>query len=163
MLPCPPMPFPRFCSLQNFLRTPACHVVALVSGVIRSFIAANSLPACPLSSRSRPSVARPPSPLSLSGPWPVLGTRRDLHTNMTVTSTSYPVDNGDAAIFTQTNIAVWVLTCSSGAFLVVRLWCRHRFSKLWWDDALLTVSWVCFEEDSSGARLHPLASWKHLG
>ena len=51
-------------------------------------------------------------------------------------------DGGDAAIFTQTNIAVWVLTMSSGAFLAVRLWCRHRFSKLWWDDALLTFSWV---------------------
>ncbi|KAK4031824.1 hypothetical protein C8A01DRAFT_51224 [Parachaetomium inaequale] len=51
-------------------------------------------------------------------------------------------DNGDAAIFTQTNIAVWVLTLSSGAFLALRLWCRHRFSKLWWDDALLTLSWV---------------------
>jgi hypothetical protein len=55
----------------------------------------------------------------------------------------YQSDNGDAAIFTQTNIAVWVLTLSSGAFLAVRLWCRHRFSKLWWDDALLTFSWVC--------------------
>jgi hypothetical protein len=52
-------------------------------------------------------------------------------------------DDGDAAIFTQTNIAIWVLTSASGAFLAVRLWCRHRFSKLWWDDALLTFSWVC--------------------
>lgn len=54
-----------------------------------------------------------------------------------------PSDNGDAAIFTQTNIAVWVLTVASGLFLAVRLWCRHRYSKLWWDDALLTFSWVC--------------------
>ncbi len=52
-------------------------------------------------------------------------------------------DAGDASIFTQTNIAIWVLTTSSGAFLGVRLWCRHRFSQLWWDDALLTLSWVC--------------------
>ncbi len=51
-------------------------------------------------------------------------------------------DDGDAAIFAQTNIAIWVLTSASGAFLAVRLWCRHRFSKLWWDDALLTLSWV---------------------
>lgn len=55
---------------------------------------------------------------------------------------NYNSDNGDAAIFSQTNIAVWVLTSASGAFLAVRLWCRHRFSKLWWDDALLTLSWV---------------------
>jgi hypothetical protein len=55
----------------------------------------------------------------------------------------YNSDNGDAAIFSQTNIAVWVLTSASGAFLAIRLWCRHRFSKLWWDDALLTLSWVC--------------------
>ncbi len=47
-----------------------------------------------------------------------------------------------ATIFTQTNIAVWVLTLSSGCFLGIRLWCRHHYSKLWWDDALLAVSWV---------------------
>jgi len=51
-------------------------------------------------------------------------------------------DNGDESIFTETNIAIWVLTSSSGLFLAVRLWCRHRFSKLWWDDAVLTLSWV---------------------
>lgn len=55
-------------------------------------------------------------------------------------------DNGDAAIFFQTNIAVWVLTSASGGFLAIRLWCRHRFSKLWWDDALLTLSWVCRDD-----------------
>ncbi len=52
------------------------------------------------------------------------------------------IDSADAAIFTQTNIAIWVLTVSSGIFLAVRLWCRYRFSKLWWDDALLAWSWV---------------------
>jgi hypothetical protein len=55
---------------------------------------------------------------------------------------TYQDDNGDAAIFTQTNIAVWVLTLSSGIFLAVRLWCRYHYSKLWWDDALLAWSWV---------------------
>jgi hypothetical protein len=52
-------------------------------------------------------------------------------------------DSGDDAVFAQTNVAIWVLTLSSGAFLAVRLWCRHQFSKLWWDDALLVLSWVC--------------------
>jgi hypothetical protein len=58
------------------------------------------------------------------------------------TKREIPSDNGDASIFGQTNVAVWVLTAASGAFLFVRLWCRHRFSKLWWDDAVLTVSWT---------------------
>ncbi|KAK4096256.1 hypothetical protein N658DRAFT_519313 [Parathielavia hyrcaniae] len=53
-----------------------------------------------------------------------------------------PSDEGDAAIFSQTNIAIWVLTIASGAFLAVRLACRHRFSKLWWDDAVLSLSWL---------------------
>ncbi|GAB1319351.1 Rhodopsin domain-containing protein [Madurella fahalii] len=44
--------------------------------------------------------------------------------------------------FVHTNIAIWVLTCVSGAFLFVRLWCRLSFSKLWWDDAVLTTSWL---------------------
>ncbi len=51
-------------------------------------------------------------------------------------------DEGDASIFAQTNVAIWVLTGASGAFLAVRIWCRHRFSKLFWDDALLVLSWV---------------------
>lgn len=55
---------------------------------------------------------------------------------------AYQSDNGDASIFSQTLVAVWVLTCASGAFLFVRLWCRHRFSKLWWDDLVLSISWV---------------------
>jgi hypothetical protein len=53
----------------------------------------------------------------------------------------YQSDNGDASIFSQTLVAVWVLTVASGGFLFVRLWCRHRFSKLWWDDLVLTISW----------------------
>jgi hypothetical protein len=60
-------------------------------------------------------------------------------------------DNGDASIFAQTNVAIWVLTMSSGLFLAIRLWCRNRFSKLWWDDGLLTLSWVrCWEAGYSG-------------
>jgi len=59
------------------------------------------------------------------------------------TETSYQNDDGgDAAIFSQTNVAVWVLTAASGGFLFVRLWCRHRFSKLWWDDFVLSLSWA---------------------
>ena len=66
------------------------------------------------------------------------------------------IDNGDAAIFAQTNIAIWVLTASSGIFLVVRLWCRYRFSKLWWDDALLAWSWVCRRNTPDLLLLHQL-------
>jgi hypothetical protein len=54
----------------------------------------------------------------------------------------YQNDNGDAAIFSQTLVATWVLTIAAGAFLFVRLGCRHRFSKLWWDDLVLSISWV---------------------
>ncbi|KFY94798.1 hypothetical protein V500_03063 [Pseudogymnoascus sp. VKM F-4518 (FW-2643)] len=50
-------------------------------------------------------------------------------------------ENGDAQ-FVQTNIAIWVLTCASAAFLFVRLWCRVQFSRLGWDDYVLTTSWV---------------------
>lgn len=42
----------------------------------------------------------------------------------------------------QANVANWILTAASGAFLFVRLWCRFRFSKLWWDDFVLTAAWV---------------------
>jgi hypothetical protein len=44
--------------------------------------------------------------------------------------------------FVQSNIAIWILTCASAAFLFVRLYCRLRFSSVWWDDFVLTVSWV---------------------
>ncbi|KAL2265062.1 hypothetical protein VTJ83DRAFT_7572 [Remersonia thermophila] len=47
----------------------------------------------------------------------------------------------DAAVFGQTNVAVWVLTTAAGLFLAVRIYCRCRFSKPWWDDVLLTVSY----------------------
>ncbi|KAK0702809.1 hypothetical protein B0H67DRAFT_499838 [Lasiosphaeris hirsuta] len=42
----------------------------------------------------------------------------------------------------KTNVAIWVLISSSAAFLFGRLWCRHRSAKLWWDDLLLTISWI---------------------
>ncbi|KAK5651371.1 hypothetical protein OQA88_12528 [Cercophora sp. LCS_1] len=42
----------------------------------------------------------------------------------------------------RTNIAVWILITSSAVFLSVRLWCRHHVSKLWWDDFVLTLSWL---------------------
>ena len=64
----------------------------------------------------------------------------------------------DATIFTQANIATWVLTSSSGVFLAARLWCRHRFSKLWWDDALLVLSWVCQTLD-----VYDMKSWTLTG
>ncbi|KAL2186939.1 hypothetical protein L209DRAFT_683794 [Thermothelomyces heterothallicus CBS 203.75] len=60
----------------------------------------------------------------------------------TTTTAAQDDDNGDSAIFSQTNVAIWVLTSASGAFLAVRLWCRHRFSKLWWDDYVLSLSWA---------------------
>ncbi|KFX87403.1 hypothetical protein V490_08264 [Pseudogymnoascus sp. VKM F-3557] len=44
--------------------------------------------------------------------------------------------------FVQSNIAVWTLTCASAAFLFFRLYCRLRFSSVWWDDFVLTVSWL---------------------
>ncbi|KAK2811477.1 hypothetical protein FQN50_002100 [Emmonsiellopsis sp. PD_5] len=44
--------------------------------------------------------------------------------------------------FAQTNIAVWILTSAAAAFLFVRLYCRARFSHVWWDDFVLTTSWL---------------------
>ncbi len=41
------------------------------------------------------------------------------------------------------NTAVWTLVGVSGLFLGLRLGCKlRRAGSLWWDDALLTVSWV---------------------
>ncbi|KAK2784785.1 hypothetical protein FQN52_008870 [Onygenales sp. PD_12] len=50
-------------------------------------------------------------------------------------------DNGPDQ-FAQTNIAVWILTAASAAFLFVRLYCRMHFSHVWWDDFVLTTSWL---------------------
>ncbi|KFZ02997.1 hypothetical protein V502_11321 [Pseudogymnoascus sp. VKM F-4520 (FW-2644)] len=50
-------------------------------------------------------------------------------------------ENGDEQ-FVQTNIAVWILTSAATAFLAVRLYCRLRFSQVWWDDFVLTSSWL---------------------
>jgi hypothetical protein len=47
--------------------------------------------------------------------------------------------------YAQTNIAIWILIGVSAAFLFVRLWCRQHFSQLWWDDGVLTTSWVCHQ------------------
>ncbi|KAK4111113.1 hypothetical protein N656DRAFT_712412 [Canariomyces notabilis] len=49
-------------------------------------------------------------------------------------------DHGNSQ-FVKTNIATWILTCASGAFLFFRVWCRIRFSRLSWDDYVLTTSW----------------------
>lgn len=55
---------------------------------------------------------------------------------------------------TEVNLAVWVLIGSSTLFLVARLWCRQHFARLWWDDAVLTVSWV---STYLSPYLHPLS------
>ncbi|KAK3312834.1 hypothetical protein B0H66DRAFT_568975 [Apodospora peruviana] len=47
---------------------------------------------------------------------------------------------GDRSL--DTNIAIWILIGTSAVFLFVRLWCRHYAAKLWWDDLLLTISWI---------------------
>jgi hypothetical protein len=44
---------------------------------------------------------------------------------------------------TEINLAVWMLIGASTLFLVARLWCRQHFAKIWWDDVVLCVSWVC--------------------
>lgn len=70
-------------------------------------------------------------------------------------------DNGDDHQYVQTNIAVWVLTGVSAAFLFVRLYCRLRFSKVWWDDLVLTTSWVCHQPgpDFKGQNETPLLTY----
>jgi len=52
-----------------------------------------------------------------------------------------PVGIGDKSV--ETNVAIWFLVSGSAIFLTLRLVLRHRSAKLWWDDLLLTVSWVC--------------------
>lgn len=51
---------------------------------------------------------------------------------------------GDRSL--DTNIAIWILISTSAAFLGVRLWCRHHTAKMWWDDLVLTVSWVSTDD-----------------
>jgi hypothetical protein len=103
------------------------------------FISVNSLAACPL-------CFRIPFPAALCVG--NLGCDCD-HERASIMSSDdsgaghvYQSDNGDASIFSQTLVATWVLTVAAGAFLIVRLACRHRFSKLWWDDLVLSISWV---------------------
>ena len=48
---------------------------------------------------------------------------------------------GDRSV--NANVAIWILMTSSALFLAGRLWCRHRSTKLWWDDLVLSISWVC--------------------
>lgn len=61
-------------------------------------------------------------------------------------------DNGDESIFSQTNVAVWVLMSASAMFLFMRLWCRHHFSKWWYDDGVLTITWVCSLSSSNAEK-----------
>lgn len=42
----------------------------------------------------------------------------------------------------EINLAVWVLIGASTLFLAARLYCRQKFARLWWDDFLLTISWI---------------------
>jgi hypothetical protein len=49
---------------------------------------------------------------------------------------------------TRANVGIWVLISASGAFLSLRLWLRHRSAKFWWDDLMLSVSWVCIIGES---------------
>ncbi|KAK2757295.1 hypothetical protein FQN54_004809 [Arachnomyces sp. PD_36] len=44
--------------------------------------------------------------------------------------------------FTHTNVAIWILTSAAASFLFVRLYCRFRYSHVWWDDFVLTISWL---------------------
>jgi hypothetical protein len=43
---------------------------------------------------------------------------------------------------TEINLAVWVLISASTIVLAARLYCRYRYARLWWDDLVLTVSWL---------------------
>ncbi|KAF3763191.1 hypothetical protein M406DRAFT_240401, partial [Cryphonectria parasitica EP155] len=41
-------------------------------------------------------------------------------------------------------IGVWVPTAISGLILLLRIYCKHvRQRGLWWDDAVISISWVC--------------------
>jgi hypothetical protein len=40
-------------------------------------------------------------------------------------------------------VVIWTLTSLSGLFLAVRLACKSRSKRrLWWDDHVLSLSWV---------------------
>lgn len=42
------------------------------------------------------------------------------------------------------NAVLWVLVSCSGIFLVLRIYCKFlKHRGLWWDDYVLTASWVC--------------------
>jgi hypothetical protein len=40
------------------------------------------------------------------------------------------------------SVVTWSLVSVSGAFLIPRLYVRHRQGKLWLDDCTLAISWV---------------------
>lgn len=61
-----------------------------------------------------------------------------LNLNNTMEPDSRPL--GEQAA--HANTAIWVLVGVSCAFLFVRLGCRHHFSKVWWDDGVLSLSWI---------------------
>ncbi|KAK4165502.1 hypothetical protein QBC43DRAFT_30369 [Cladorrhinum sp. PSN259] len=43
---------------------------------------------------------------------------------------------------TEINLAVWLLISVSTVILAARLYCRYKFTRLWWDDIVLTISWI---------------------
>lgn len=45
---------------------------------------------------------------------------------------------------TRINVSVWTLVGFSACFLCLRIYCKFlRHRRLWWDDYILIVSWVC--------------------
>jgi len=81
----------------------------------------------------RPLLLPKPRVRILSGPEPCLSHATDF-----VAMAGYNGEDQSAEI----NLAVWALVSVSALFLFARLWCRQRFAQMWWDDLVLTVSWV---------------------
>jgi hypothetical protein len=57
------------------------------------------------------------------------------------------------------NGSLWAMIAVSALFLGVRLYCKFWKQKgLWWDDYVLTASWVCCSHPLFQPRLFPLYS-----
>lgn len=42
------------------------------------------------------------------------------------------------------NTTIWILAVSSGVFLGLRVWGKHKRGRnLWWDDGILIAAWIC--------------------
>ncbi|KAK3317516.1 hypothetical protein B0T19DRAFT_405206 [Cercophora scortea] len=61
-----------------------------------------------------------------------------------------PVPNQGA----QTAAVIWSLVALATTFMVLRIYCKiWRLGRLWWDDWVLVISWMCFVVDAAMSQI----------